>query len=69
LDFNSSGNGSFKVEGVVYAPCSHVVLHGTPDSNGLQVIVGDLEIKGTSDFKINYRQYVTSDIPQAWLVE
>ena len=41
----------------------------TPDSNGLQVIVGDLEIKGTSDFKINYREYVTSDIPQAWLVE
>jgi hypothetical protein len=67
--FVSQGNGTFKFEGVIYAPCSHVEMHGTPNSNGLQVIVGDLSMSGTSDFNITYREYVKSDVPKAWLVE
>jgi hypothetical protein len=67
--FDSGGNGAFTVEGVVYAPCSHVELHGTPDSNGIQVIVGDLDIRGTSAFTLLYREYVKIDVPHVVLVE
>lgn len=67
--FDSAGNGLFDVEGVIYAPCSHVELHGTPQSVGIQVIVGDLVIKGTSDFTINYREYIKVQRPRVWLVE
>jgi hypothetical protein len=68
-DFISSGNGVFKVEGAIYAPCSHVELHGTPDSNGLQVIVFTLELKGTSAFTINYRDYIEAQTPAIFLVQ
>jgi hypothetical protein len=67
--FDSQGNGVFSVEGVIYAPCSHVELHGTPGGVGVQVIVGDLVIKGTSEFRILYREYVKMDKPKVWLVE
>lgn len=67
--FDTSGNGVFSVEGVIYAPCSHVELHGTPGGVGVQVIVGDLVIKGTSDFVIKYREYVKMDKPRVWLTE
>ncbi|MDQ3541968.1 MAG: pilus assembly protein TadG-related protein [Chloroflexota bacterium] len=67
--FDSQGNGTFSVEGVIYAPCSHVELHGTPQSLGIQVIVGDLVIKGTSDMHLVYREYVLMDKPKVWLVQ
>jgi len=67
--FDSQGNSVFAVEGVIYAPCSHVELHGTPGGVGVQVIVGDLVIKGTSQFRILYREYVKMDRPKIWLVE
>jgi hypothetical protein len=67
--FISQGNGDFTFEGIIYAPCSHVEMHGTPGNNGLQVIVGDLAMGGTSDFHIAYRDYVKMDVPHAWLVE
>jgi prepilin-type processing-associated H-X9-DG protein len=67
--FVSSGNGVFSVEGVIYAPCSHVELHGTPGGVGVQVIVGDLVIQGTSEFRILYREYVKMDKPKVWLTE
>jgi hypothetical protein len=67
--FDSQGNGVFSVEGVIYAPCSHVELHGTPGGAGVQVIVGDLVVKGTSEFRILYREYVNMDRPRVWLVE
>ncbi len=67
--FDTQGNGVFSVEGVIYAPCSHVELHGTPGGVGVQVIVGDLVIKGTSEFRILYREYVKMDKPRVWLTE
>lgn len=67
--YDNSGNGVFTVEGIIYAPCSHVVLHGTPGGIGVQVIVGDLEIKGTSEFRIKYREFVNMDKPKVWLTE
>jgi len=67
--FDSQGSAMFEVEGVIYAPCSHVELHGNPAGVGIQVIVGDLVIKGTSDFLINYREYVKMDKPRVWLTE
>jgi hypothetical protein len=67
--FDSQGGGVFSVEGVIYAPCSHVELHGNPSGAGVQVIVGDLTIKGTSEFRILYREYVNMDRPRVWLVE
>jgi hypothetical protein len=68
-EFVSGGNGVFRVEGVIYAPCSFVQLHGTPDSNGLQVIVFTLKLVGTSSFTLNYREFVEADTPRVFLVE
>jgi hypothetical protein len=67
--FNASGNGNYTVEGVIYAPCSFVSMDGTPGTNGMQVIVGELELRGTGSFTINYRDYVTAEFPQIFLVE
>jgi hypothetical protein len=67
--FNASGNGNYTVEGVIYAPCSFVSMDGTPGTNGMQVIVGELQLRGTGSFTINYRDYVTAEYPQIYLVE
>jgi hypothetical protein len=66
---DSSGNGAFTVEGVIYAPCSFVSLHGTPNSNGLQVIVRNLQLNGNSTFSVLYREYVRAQFPKIRLVE
>lgn len=67
--FISSGNAVAKFEGVIYAPQSFVQLQGTPGSNGLQVIVGELAMGGNAAFNIEYRQYVVLDRPGVFLVE
>jgi hypothetical protein len=58
--FDSQGNGEFYVRGLFYAPCSQVTMHGNPYGTAIegQVIVRDLTIKGTSDFRVQYRKYV-----------
>jgi hypothetical protein len=45
------------------------MLHGTPDSNGLQVIVFTLELKGTSSFTLNYREFIEAATPAIFLVQ
>jgi hypothetical protein len=67
--FDASGNGNYTIEGVIYAPCSFVSMDGTPGTNGMQVIVGELQIRGTGTFEINYRDYVVADVPRVYLVE
>ena len=67
--FDGSGNGNYTVEGVIYAPCSFVSMDGTPGTNGMQVIVGELQLRGTGSFTVNYRDYVTAEYPQIFLVE
>lgn len=67
--FTNSGNAGAKFDGVIYAPNSHVTLQGTPGSNGLQVIVGQLSLGGNAVFNIEYRQYVQLDRPAVFLVE
>jgi hypothetical protein len=67
--FDASGNGNYTIEGVIYAPCSFVSMDGTPGANGMQVIVGELQLRGTGSFTVNYRQYVEADYPKIWLVE
>lgn len=55
-DVNSYGNGEFYLEGVFLAPCSDVWLHGNPYGETIygQVVVGTLDVRGTSDFVIRY---------------
>jgi hypothetical protein len=67
--FDASGNGNYTIEGVIYAPCSLVSMDGTPGSNGMQVIVGELQLRGTGAFTINYRDYVEAQYSQLFLVE
>lgn len=57
--FDSQGNGEFFVQGLFYAPCSYVTMHGNPYGTALQgqVIVRVLTIKGTSAFIVNYHRY------------
>jgi hypothetical protein len=67
--FDASGNGNYTIEGVIYAPCSLVSMDGTPGANGMQVIVGELQLRGTGTFGINYRDYVKAEVPRVYLVE
>ena len=69
--FDSQGNEEFYLEGVFYAPCSEVWLHGNPYGetvNG-QVIVGNLDVRGTSDMVIRYRDYYGTPRVQVYLTE
>lgn len=67
--FDAGGNAIAKFEGVIYAPQSYVELQGTPGSNGLQVIVGELALGGNAAFNIEYRSYVNLNRPGVFLVE
>ncbi|MEZ4523871.1 MAG: pilus assembly protein TadG-related protein [Thermomicrobiales bacterium] len=55
-EFDSQGNNEFYLEGVLIAPCSNVWLHGNPDGETVygQVVVGTLDVRGTSDLVIRY---------------
>lgn len=55
-EVDSYGNGEFYLEGVFLAPCSDVWLHGNPYGETIygQVVVGTLDIRGTSDFVVRY---------------
>jgi len=44
-------------------------MDGTPGTNGMQVIVGELQLRGTGSFTVNYRDYVTAEYPLIFLVE
>jgi hypothetical protein len=68
-EFDASGNGNYTIEGVIYAPCSFVSMDGTPSSLGMQVIVGELQLRGTGSFTVNYRDYVEANYPRVYLVE
>ncbi len=70
-DFNSQGNNEFYIEGIFYAPCSDVWMHGNPYGTAVdgQVIVGTLDIRGTSDFIVQYRDLVATPRLALYLVE
>jgi hypothetical protein len=65
------GNGNLYFEGIFYAPCADVILHGNPNSDTIngQIFVGTLTVVGTSDLGINYRNLVDTDRPRVFLVE
>ncbi|HUG14821.1 MAG TPA: pilus assembly protein TadG-related protein [Thermomicrobiales bacterium] len=67
--FMMMANGSFTLEGVLYAPCSQVRLYGSPGSNGVQVIVGNLELSGGGSFDILYTDYISANSPMVFLIE
>jgi hypothetical protein len=70
-EFESSGNNEFYVEGIFYAPCSYVWMHGNPYGVAVsgQVIVGTLDIRGTSDFLAEYVDYVHTPRLAVFLIE
>lgn len=65
-----AGNTNMFLQGIFYAPCAHVWMHGTPNSETVrgQVIVGSLDVRGTSDFRIAYEQRASVDQPAVFLV-
>ena len=65
------GNGEMYFQGIFYAPCALVTLHGNPSNDTIsgQIIVDQLEIRGTSDVRISYNSYVTTTRPAIFLVE
>jgi hypothetical protein len=67
--FLMQSNGQFLLDGVIYAPCSQVRLYGSPSSNGVQVIVGSLELSGSGTFDILFTDYVRANVPRIFLVE
>jgi hypothetical protein len=67
-DFRLQANNSGAFDGVIYAPCSSVTLSGGPGAQGMQVIVGSLELSGSGSFDILYEEYVLLDIPGVFLV-
>lgn len=67
--FLMQSNGSFTLEGVLYAPCSQVRLYGSPGSNGVQVIVGNLELSGSGSFDLRFTEYISANTLAVFLVE
>ncbi|TVR75836.1 MAG: hypothetical protein EA415_02540 [Sphaerobacteraceae bacterium] len=67
-EFRMQANNSGSFDGVIYAPCSSVTLSGGPGAQGMQVIVGSLELSGSGQFNILYEDYVMLDIPGVFLV-
>jgi hypothetical protein len=69
--FDSQGNEEFFIHGLFYAPCSEVWMHGNPYGETIdgQVIVGTLDVRGTSDMIVRYRNYVATPRFELWLVE
>lgn len=65
------GNGNLYFQGIFYAPCALVTLHGNPASDTIngQIIVNRLDIRGTSDVRISYNSYVSTNRPAIFLVE
>jgi Flp pilus assembly protein TadG len=65
------GNSVIQIVGIFYAPCAFLQMHGTPGINSFdgQVVVGRLEVKGTSDLNIRYYSWVTTRRPKVFLVE
>lgn len=70
-EFDSQGNEEFYLEGIFYAPCSDVWMHGNPYGAAIdgQVIVGTLDIRGTSEFLARYHDYVSVPRLDLYLVE
>jgi Flp pilus assembly protein TadG len=66
--FRLQANNSGAFQGVIYAPCSPVTLSGGPGAQGMQVIVGNLELSGSGTFDILYEEYVLIDVPGVFLV-
>ena len=69
--FDSQGNEEFYLEGVFYAPCSAVTLHGNPYGEAVngQVIVGNLDVRGTSDLIVRYNSFFETPRIQVYLTE
>ena len=69
--FDSQGNEEFYLEGVFYAPCSAVTLHGNPYGEAVngQVIVGNLDVRGTSDLIVRYNSYFGTPRVQVYLTQ
>lgn len=70
-EIDIGGNGTVSVEGIFYAPCSHVRLHGNPSSDTIngQIFVGTLQVNGTADMRVAYHKYAETDKPKIFLVE
>jgi Flp pilus assembly protein TadG len=69
--FASQAGAITLFEGIFYAPYSSVRLQGTPgsDAQGVQIIVGQLELGGNGGFNLVYKEYVKLDSPRVFLVE
>jgi Flp pilus assembly protein TadG len=65
------GNGDMYFQGVFYAPCAYVWMHGNPSSDTVngQVFVNRLDVRGTSDLRISYHSYVDTPKKAVFLVE
>ena len=69
--FASQAGAITLFEGIFYAPDSTVALQGTPgsDAQGVQIIVGRLELGGNGGFNLKYVEYVRLDSPRVFLIE
>jgi hypothetical protein len=65
------GNGDVSFHGIFYAPCADVTMHGNPSNDTIegQIFVGTLEVKGTSDLRLTYRNYFDTARRRVFLVE
>jgi Flp pilus assembly protein TadG len=65
------GGGELFFQGIFYAPCALTKMHGNPfgDTVNGQVIVSQLDVRGTSDFGVTYTKMVQTYRPKIYLVE
>lgn len=65
------GNAIVRFTGIFYAPCADVTMHGNPSNDTVngQIFVGTLDVRGTSDLRLTYREWVDITRPRVFLVE
>jgi Flp pilus assembly protein TadG len=65
------GGARLHFEGIFYAPCANVSMHGNPSDDTLkgQMFVGTLDARGTSDLNIAYVKWADTARPRVYLVE
>jgi hypothetical protein len=64
------GHGGMKFEGIFYAPCANVWMHGTPGAETIrgQIVVGTLDARGNAALGIAYESRVETFQPSVFLI-
>jgi hypothetical protein len=69
--FTWTGSTSSASDGIVYVPGSQLVMTGSSSSKMLtgQIIANSFNLSGSNNTTVDYKQYVATAMPKAYLVQ